>query len=147
MKGDAKAFLGVDIGTSSLAAVLTDADDRVLKTLSVANPSAGEPKKDGCHEQDADAILKAVNDLIASCEAFAQAKKLKIAEIGWTGQMHGLVAVDRKLRPLTPFVTWRDRRCAPPKLGSGRGLSSLTVCRFRGETRVLFLLRASWWWG
>lgn len=136
MKRDAKAFLGVDIGTSSLAAVLTDADGEVLNTLSVANPSAGEPKKDGRNEQDADAILKSVNDLIASCEVFAQTKKLKIAEIGWTGQMHGLVAVDRKLRPLTPFVTWRDRRCAPPKFGSGI-LEDWRKRKVKGIWRVL----------
>ena len=30
--------------------------------------------------------------------------------IGWTGQMHGVVGVDRDLVPVTPFVTWRDAR-------------------------------------
>ena len=31
-------------------------------------------------------------------------------------------------------------------LAEGRGLSVITVCGYRRETRVLFLLRASWWW-
>ena len=41
----------------------------------------------------------------------------------------------------------------PPLGGVGRHwwcvrwvVFSLTVCRIRGETRVLFLLRAVWWW-
>ena len=119
MRKEAKAFLGVDIGTTSIAAVAVDFRGKVLKTLSAPNPSAGEPTKEGRHEQNADAILKAVNALVEAGEAFLREAKLKLVEIGWTGQMHGLVAVDRKLHAITPFVTWRDRRCAPPALGSG----------------------------
>jgi len=115
----ARAFLGVDIGTTSIAAVIVDGRGRVVRTLSAPNPSAGEPTEDGRHEQNADAILATVNGLIKTCESFVRARKAEIVRIGWTGQMHGLVAVDRKLNALTPFVTWRDRRCAPPKLGSG----------------------------
>ena len=119
MKTADTAFLGVDIGTSSIAAVLVDCRGKALETRTVPNPSAGEPSPDGRHEQDADAILHAVNGLVETCEALARERRMRIAEIGWTGQMHGLVAVDRKLRALTPFVTWRDVRCAPPRRGCG----------------------------
>ena len=119
MKKELKASVGVDIGTSSIAAVVVDHKGGILATRTVANPSAGEPTGDGRHEQNAEAILKAVNALVEECEAVVRAQKLKLCEIGWTGQMHGLVAVDRRSRALTPFVTWRDRRCAPPALGAG----------------------------
>lgn len=119
MKKDLKAYIGVDIGTSSIAAVVVDHRGKILATRTVANPSAGEPTGDGRHEQNAEAILRTVNALVEECEAVVRAQKLKLCEIGWTGQMHGLVAVDRRLRALTPFVTWRDRRCAPPALGAG----------------------------
>ena len=119
MRKDAQAFLGVDIGTASIAAVIVDYQGHALKSLTMPNPSAGEPTKDGCDEQDAEAILVSVNELIAACESCVRKLHLKVAGIGWTGQMHGLVAVDRKLNALTPFVTWRDRRCAPPLLGAG----------------------------
>ena len=119
MRKNAKAYVGVDIGTTSIAAVVTDFRGKVLKTQTVANPSAGEPTDEGLHEQNADAILKTVNALVEACEAFVRAARLKLVEIGWTGQMHGLVAVDRKLHAITPFVTWRDRRCSPPMLGAG----------------------------
>ena len=119
MKTADTAFLGVDIGTSSIAAVLVDSRGRVLETRTEPNPSACEPSPDGRHEQDANAILHTVNGLVETCEAIARERGLRIAEIGWTGQMHGLVAVDRKLRALTPFVTWRDVRCAPPRRGCG----------------------------
>ena len=136
MRKNAKAYVGVDIGTTSIAAVVTDFRGKVLKTLTVPNPSAGEPTKDGLHEQDADAILRTVNALVAECEAFARESKLKLVEIGWTGQMHGLVAVDRKLQAITPFVTWRDKRCAPPALGSGI-LEDWRRRKVRGIYRVL----------
>ena len=98
MRKDRKAYIGVDIGTSSIAAVVVDYRGDILETRTVPNPSAGEPTKDGRHEQNADAILKAVNGLVGACETLIRARKLKFVEIGWTGQMHGLVAVDRKFR-------------------------------------------------
>ena len=119
MRKDAQAYLGVDIGTSSIAAVVIDYRGTPLKTLTAPNPSPSDPTPDGRHEQDADAILEAVNALVAAGEAFVRESKLKLVDIGWTGQMHGLVAVNRSLDAITPFVTWRDRRCAPPALGVG----------------------------
>lgn len=136
MRKDKKAYVGVDIGTSSVAAVVVDYKGEVLETRTVPNPSAGEPTKNGHHEQNADAILKIVNGLLDECEAIIRARKLKLAEIGWTGQMHGLVAVDRKFHALTPFVTWRDVRCAPPKLGSGI-LEDWRSRKVKGIHRVL----------
>ena len=136
MRKDKKAYIGVDIGTSSVAAVVVDYKGNVLETRTIPNPSAGEPAKNGRHEQNADAILKTVNALVEECEAIVRARKLKLVEIGWTGQMHGLVAVDRKLHALTPFVTWRDVRCAPPKLGSGI-LEDWRSRKVKGIYRVL----------
>jgi len=135
-KKSGKAFLGVDIGTTSLAAVVIDGRGKVLKTEVVPNPSAGEPTASGRDEQDANAILHAVNGLVESCEAFARSQQLRIAEIGWTGQMHGVVAVDRRLRPLTPFVTWRDRRCQPPMLSAGV-MADWRRRKVKGVCRVL----------
>ena len=136
MKTSDTAFLGVDIGTSSIAAVLVDGRGRALESRTVPNPGAGEPLPDGRHEQDADAILCAVNGLVEACETLARARGLEIAEIGWTGQMHGLVAVDRKLRALTPFVTWRDVRCAPPRRGCGV-MADWRTRKIRGIYRAL----------
>ena len=68
MSRNATAYVGIDIGTTSVAAVVTDFRGKVLKTTTVPNPSAGEPTADGRHEQDADAILEVVNGLIGECE-------------------------------------------------------------------------------
>jgi len=119
MKYGAAAFLGVDIGTSSIAVVAVDERGRMLKCLSEANPSACEPSADGRHEQDPEAMRETAERLVGAVEEFVRASGREIAGVGWTGQMHGLVAVDRDLHPLTPFVTWRDRRAAPPQLGCG----------------------------
>ena len=132
------AYLGVDIGTSSLAVVAVDADGHVLAEFTEPNPCAAEPTASGRAEQDADRVLAAADALIVRGERSADEKGLKVADIGWTGQMHGVVAVDRKLKPLTPFVTWRDRRCAPPALGSG-AMDDFRRRKVRGVFRVLTL--------
>lgn len=72
MSGKKRSYLGVDIGTTSLAAVIVDHGGAVLKTLSRPNPSACDISADGRHEQDADAILTSVNGLVAECGSFAE---------------------------------------------------------------------------
>ena len=42
MRKDKKAYIGVDIGTSSVAAVVVDYKGAVLETRTVPNPSGSE---------------------------------------------------------------------------------------------------------
>ena len=35
-----------------------------------------------------------------------------VAGIGLTGQMHGLVLLDERMRPLRPAILWNDQRTA-----------------------------------
>lgn len=97
-------MIGVDIGTTSIAKVVVDEGGRIVSETTIPNPGVVR----GCCEQDPDRILEAVRTLSDG-----------ESEIGWTGQMHGVVAVDAELRPLTRLVTWQDARCRPPLLSAG----------------------------
>ena len=98
--------LGVDIGTTSVSCVAVDAEGRCLaaRTQEHAADVVGLPP--GFAEQDPARLASVARSLVAQFEAeFGPAE-----EIGWTGQMHGVVGVDDGLRPMTNLVTWRDGR-------------------------------------
>ena len=98
--------LGIDIGTTSVSGVAVDGDGTVAATVTQTHAADIPGLPPGVHAQDPARLMSAVDRVIAALEAQAGAAD----RIGWTGQMHGVVGVDRDLRPTTPFVTWRDAR-------------------------------------
>jgi len=100
--------MGIDIGTTSLSAVLLNTESK--ETLRAITRSHGGfiPRENPlCREQDAFAILSQVMDIYRELTAqFGPAHC-----IGVTGQMHGIVFTDRDGSPLSPLYTWQDSRC------------------------------------
>ncbi len=101
-------YLGLDIGTSGVKAILVDAAfDFVASSsypLDVSRP------RQGWSEQ-------APDDWITACDAAIQKlSKSNAAEleatraIGLAGQMHGAVLLDRSDRILRPCILWNDSR-------------------------------------
>ncbi|MCG5238694.1 xylulokinase [Azospirillum doebereinerae] len=107
-------FLGIDIGTSSAKAVLTDVDGGVAavasRPCSVSRPhplwSEQEP------EDWVAAAVAAVDELAARLPDAVGA----VAGIGFSGQMHGAVLLGQDGRVLRPAILWNDgrshRQCA-----------------------------------
>ena len=98
--------LGIDIGTTSVSGVAVDDSGKVAATVTHAHEADLPDLPPGTHAQDPERLMSATDHVIAELEAQAG----KADRFGWTGQMHGVVGVDRDLRPVTPFVTWRDAR-------------------------------------
>ena len=98
--------LGIDIGTTSVSGVAVDDSGKVAATVTHAHEADIPDLPPGIHAQDPARLMSATDHVIAELEAQAG----KADRFGWTGQMHGVVGVDRDLRPVTPFVTWRDAR-------------------------------------
>lgn len=101
-------LLGIDLGTSSLKAVLGDASGASLAVASRAYPIlAPQP---GWAEQDPhtweQAAIHAVQEVLSRSGIEAE----RVAGIGITGQMHGLVCVDERGQPLRPAIIWPDQR-------------------------------------
>jgi len=101
-------YLGIDIGTSGVKAVLVDSARRLLSEATVRLfTSRPHPL---WSEQTAEdwwvAVEAAVEDLASGApEAFA-----RVAAIGLSGQMHGAVVIGRDDRPLRPVMLWNDGR-------------------------------------
>jgi xylulokinase len=98
-------YLGIDIGTSSVKAVLVDEHGAIVAQAS--DPLVVSRPSPGFSEQDPDswwrATVNAVNGLSASLRAAVRA-------VGLSGQMHGATLLDARDQPLRPAILWNDGR-------------------------------------
>ena len=101
---------GVDIGTTSVSGVAVDGSGRVVASATVPHHADLPTNGNGVDEQDPDKLLDATLTVLSTLSGASVPQDVSTLPIGWTGQMHGVVAVDRDFNPLTPFVTWRDAR-------------------------------------
>lgn len=108
-------LIGLDIGTTSISAVAVKASTgALLRAVTVPNDSA-LPSPDGISRlQDPARIAKTALGLK---EALA-AEFSSVAAIGVTGQMHGILYLDRAGRAASPLYTWQDGRGNLPYAGS-----------------------------
>jgi xylulokinase len=101
-------FLGIDIGTQSLKAILTDADLRPLGSGSVAY-RASYPAADRA-EQDPALWLSALGPAIAAALSAASADPGRIRAMAITGQLDGCIGVTATGAPVGRAIIWSDRR-------------------------------------
>ncbi len=135
---DSTAFLGVDCGTGKVAVAVVDIAGVQLHAASRPH-TADLSAPNGRHEQDAERIIGCAEALVREIPYDLRAR---IAGIGFTGQMHGVVLHDAFSKPLSPLVTWQDQRAAEeptflPSLGrplsTGFGMATLAWWGRRGE--------------
>lgn len=123
-------IVSVDIGTSTLCAMAYCARTRkVHHVVTAPNDSDVSGLPEGRHEQDPAKIVERCEALTADLRSHGSVAAEDIAGIAITGQMHGVVLVDKSLEPLTNLITWRDLRtldsgspgslaCAVERVGS-----------------------------
>ena len=107
--GQRLGVLGIDLGTSSVKAVVTDPAGTVLghasRPYTVVHPQAAWSEIDA-HEWLA-ATISAVRHALDLCG------KVTIAAIGFSGQMHGLVPTNSDGAPVRNAMLWSDARAQP----------------------------------
>ena len=99
-------YIGIDIGTSSVKALLIDEKGQVIK-IAVPEYSFYTPKPLWAEANPQDwweATQVAIKQLTESIELS------QIAGIGLTGQMHGMVALNKEGIVLRPCIMWNDQR-------------------------------------
>ena len=126
-------LIGYDIGSSSVKASLVDAQSGAC-VASAFYPKTEAPIKamqPGWAEQAPDDWWEYLKQATADVLAQSKSDKHDIRAIGISYQMHGLVCVDKNLRPLRDAIIWCDSRAVPfgqkvfSDLGSERCLSHL----------------------
>ncbi|MEP2926041.1 MAG: FGGY family carbohydrate kinase, partial [Bauldia litoralis] len=103
-------YLGIDIGTSSLKAVLIDDGQRIVgsrsMSLDVSRPHSG------WSEQDPESWWTACGAVLDGLAADHRAEMAAVRGIGLSGQMHGATLLDEADKVLRPCILWNDGRSA-----------------------------------
>ena len=103
-------FLGVDVSTTGVKALLVDDVGRVA--ASASSPLAlASPRPLWSEQHPRDWWAATVASIRAALERSVIAPE-RIAAVGLTGQMHGLVLLDDAGEPLRPAILWNDQRTA-----------------------------------
>lgn len=97
------AYLGLDLGTSGLRALLVDEAGAVLASVE-AHYDTDHPHP-GWSEQDPKAWTNALDQVMSDLPGAAQ-----VRAIGVAGHMHGATALDAGGEVLRPCILWNDTR-------------------------------------
>ena len=98
-------FLGIDVGTSSVKAVLMDGSGQLVGQGSA--PLTVERPQPLWSEQNPDAWWKAT---VEAVRALPAKERQAVKGIGLSGQMHGATLLDAADKPLRPAILWNDGR-------------------------------------
>jgi sugar (pentulose or hexulose) kinase len=105
--------LGLDLGTTTITALAVDTDTGeqagcVTATNRAETTTPADRARGRC-EWDAGAIVRTAVDCLRELAA-KLGPRSDFAGLCLTGQQHGVVLVDRVLRPVSPLINWQDRR-------------------------------------
>ena len=96
--------IGIDIGTTTVCGVVMDLDSRqVLEAKTLPNDSF-LPSEDWEKIQDAQKLVDKAGHLANELLD----RYPDVSAIGLTGQMHGIVYLDRDGKAVSPLYTWQD---------------------------------------
>nr|DBA34357.1 TPA: hypothetical protein GDO54_001924 [Pyxicephalus adspersus] len=148
--------LGIDVGTSSVKAVLLEPRSGDVLHSNSTDTRAGLESECGAQgkEQDVGLIIRALNDCL---RALPREQLKKVCRIGVSGQMHGVVfwksskgchwINSENLRFFEPgevsrLITWEDGRCTSEFLSSlPPPLSHLSVASGFGCATIFWYLK------
>ncbi|MBE0669074.1 MAG: xylulokinase [Anaerolineales bacterium] len=101
-------FLGIDTSTTSSKALLIDSKGEVVAVAS--SPHTLQTPKPLWSEQNPLEWWDAVAGSIKSVLEKAGVSGERVAAVGLTGQMHGLILLDESGNVLRPAILWNDQR-------------------------------------
>ncbi|MEE4014202.1 xylulokinase [Roseibium sp. FZY0029] len=101
-------YIGLDIGTSSVKAILLG-EDQSLIASATADLTVERPQP-GWSEQDPDSWWRACETVLDALKAEAPKAMAAVRGIGLSGHMHGATLLDAAGTPLRPCILWNDGR-------------------------------------
>ena len=101
-------LLGIDIGTSSVKAMLLDVENGMIdvraKEYGVDIPSPGFA------EHNPELWWTSLKEVLSELRSVRPEEYKAVAAVGYSGQMHGLVLVNEAGEPVYPAIIWLDQR-------------------------------------
>ncbi len=120
-------LIGLDLGTTAVKGVLTQADGQILKA--VERPVVYRHPLVDWVEGDAEQQLHDVFEVIRALASVAPAPVVALAAAAASGNT---LLADAQGRPLTPVINWMDHRCCDPLPSALQGLTSPDVRQITG---------------
>lgn len=102
--------MGIDVGTSGTKTILVDLKGKVVATATENYPLL--TPKPGWTEQHPEDWWRAAKSTIRSILKSSKVKPSSIKGIGFSGQMHGSVFLDKDHNVVRPCLLWNDSRTA-----------------------------------
>jgi len=100
--------IGIDLGTSAVKALLVDQNGHVVVEASEDIPLYHD--RPGYSEQDPDDWVRQTKKAIQSLVRQSKVVPKAIKGLSFSGQMHGLVLLDKDMKPLRRAILWNDTR-------------------------------------
>jgi xylulokinase len=101
-------YLGLDLGTSGVKAMLIDGNQAIIGSasghLDVSRPHSGWSEQEPAH------WIRATEDAVAGLKAAHPKELAAVRGIGLSGQMHGATLLDKHDGVLRPCILWNDTR-------------------------------------
>ncbi|GIX22173.1 MAG: xylulokinase [Gammaproteobacteria bacterium] len=101
-------YIGIDLGTSAVKAVLIDEQDRVVDTASA--PLTVSRPRPLWSEQDPEGWWTAADQAVLAMRARQERAFAAVRAVGLSGQMHGATLLDAEGRVIRPAILWNDGR-------------------------------------
>ncbi len=105
-----RRVLALDLGTSSVRALLFDQAGRAVPGVLARRPSALQVADDGRAELDPDAVVATIGDCLD--ELAGRGALDGVTDVAVSCAWHSVIAADRDGHPLTGALTWADTRAA-----------------------------------
>ncbi|MDY6962124.1 MAG: FGGY family carbohydrate kinase, partial [Pseudomonadota bacterium] len=101
-------YLGLDLGTSGVKAMLIDGEQRIIGSasgaLDVSRPHSGWSEQDPAH------WIRATEEAVGALALKFPTEMAAVKGIGLSGHMHGATLIDKDDRVLRPCILWNDTR-------------------------------------
>lgn len=101
-------FMGIDVGTSSVKTLMIDGEGTEIGSAS-RKYDVLKPKMNYA-EQNPEEIWEAVKGTLLELSGRYPKETAQLKGISYSGQMHGLVLVDRFGKPVCNMIIWQDHR-------------------------------------
>jgi sugar (pentulose or hexulose) kinase len=115
-------IIGLDLGTTTVTGVLLDVEHGAILRLAQFRNDAALPRALPTRAEQSPQRLRT---LALAVLAELAAGDHPVDGLALTGQMHGLLCVDTPSQPVTPLISWQDRRTAEPMAGGSTALELL----------------------
>ena len=101
-------FIGIDIGTSSICGIIYNIQNKEIETITRENDAYIKTSYVWEKIQNVSIIYQIVSNIISEFSS----RYSDIQGIGFSGQMHGMLYVNKEGDAVSPLYTWQDERAS-----------------------------------